>query len=107
MLRVAGRRKEAEFSASPFKHSDPVTNTSSTSIVIQQPIRAGAIVDPSQTSAIDRNNFSQNVFRSDSRLPGMVTQPVVQPVTQNNEPTASRYGRVYKPVARLIDEVSR
>ena len=107
MLRVAGMRKEAEFSASPFKHSDPVTNTSSTSIVIQQPIRAGAIVDPSPTSAIHRNTFSQNVFRSDSRLPGMVTQPVVQPVTQNNEPTASRYGRVYKPVARLIDEVSR
>ena len=103
MLKAAGVRTEAEFSASSVGGNNLITCMPHTSVIIQQPIGIRAINPPQANPIINRNTFNQNVFRSDSQLPGIVAAPAAQSVG----PSSSRYGRVYKPVARLIDEVSR
>lgn len=115
MLKPAGTRKEAQFTAAPIAHqgadeTDVSTGSSSTSITFQAApgVNSGG---PSQIRQLDSNGFTRNFFRSDS-APGSVAQPAVQPALPllprdiTPGPTASRYGRPYKPVSRLIDELT-
>ena len=109
MLKAAGTIKISEFSASPQISNIAQTDISApaTTVVIQR----ASSSDPSATRQVDRNAFSQNVFGSGAgpsagmSLPSIPSTP--QSVSQNTAPLTSRYGRAYKPVSRLIDEVTR
>ena len=105
MLKAAGVEKKSLFSASP-QLASTVPNTDdlapTTTVVIQRAIGGNTI--PSRQ--IDPENFSRNVFRPGAGSPA-VQPPTPLPLPQNSAPSTSRYGRAYKPVSRLIDEVTR
>ncbi len=94
-LKPALERCEAKFTTSSTSLNDQTETPTSTHVSVQLP---GSRVEQHYKLAlprIDREAFTDNVFRSTS-----IAEP--QPHQQT-----SRYGRVYKPVSRLIDEVSR
>ena len=107
MLKAAGMRNEAQFSASPNPACTSLgadNNPPSTSIIIQG--TNGSI----PARQIDTDNFSRNVFGSGAGsptvLPSVTQDQAPQAVPHNSVATTSRYGRPYKPVSRLIDEVT-
>lgn len=109
MLKAAGSVKKSQFSASPQLSNIVQTDirAPTTTVVIQRASSSAPIA----TRQVDRSAFSQNVLGSGAGtsagtpLPSIPSTP--QLVPQNTAPLTSRYGREYKPVSRLIDEVTR
>ena len=96
MLRPAVDRRDASFRATGKPQAeDPIPHTSSSSVVITQSVPARPAI------GIDRQALTDNFFRT-----GPDVQAPAVPSAEAAAPTTSRYGRTYKPVSRLIDELN-
>lgn len=96
MLRPAVDRRDASFRATGKPQAeDPIPRTSSSSVVITQSVPARPAI------GIDRQALTDNFFRT-----GPDVQAPAVPSAEAAAPTTSRYGRTYKPVSRLIDELN-
>lgn len=107
MLKAAGIRENSHFAASPYlvdaEHSN--STTPATTVVVHRAINS----NPISARRMDTANFRHNVFRSGAGTTNVATPvspPTPQPSPQHSRPSSSRYGREYKPVSRLIDEIT-
>ena len=92
LLKPALERCEPKFTTTSTEVNNQARLAKNTSVRVSLPETGSEQHYSLALPVINRQAFTDNVFRSDT---------VLQPLQQT-----SRYGRVYKPVSRLINEVS-